>query len=173
MSEPVAATTSKAARYPPFARPAFGVPTAAADPPASDDHPAIELFLDELPSIDDYLADEEERSEWVLDDWQRYDWTGLAALGRPTAERAEADAAWESTEWSDQTELDHSIVASSQTSVDERDAGAEPSAAEVANALDAIAQRIRSGELAIDRFHGTPPEAAMAAAFAALLKMRG
>jgi hypothetical protein len=173
MSEPGATTSSKAARYPPFARPAFGVPTAAADPPASDDHPAIELFLDELPSIDDYVADDEERSEWLLDDWQRYDWTALGALGRPTAERAEADAEWESTEWSDQTELDHSVVESLPPSVNAMNASGEPSAAEVANALDAIARRIRSGELAIDRFRGTPPEAAMAAAFAALLKMRG
>ena len=169
MSEPGGAASSRPTRYPPFARPAFGVPTAAADPPAGDDHPGIELFLDELPSIDDYLADEEERSEWVLDDWQRYDWRGLAALGRPSAERAEADAEWESTEWTE------SAVEAGQQVAGQDDANAHggPSADEVATALDWIAQRIRSGELAIDQFRGTPPEAALAAALAALLKMRG
>jgi hypothetical protein len=42
----------------------------------------------------------------------------------------------------------------------------------VARALDGIAQRIRSGELVIDQLSGTPPEAALAAALAALLRMR-
>ena len=49
----------------------------------------------------------------------------------------------------------------------------ESSANEIASALNDIADRIRSGELAIDNLHGTPPEAAMAAALAALMKMRG
>ena len=44
---------------------------------------------------------------------------------------------------------------------------------EIADALDGIARRIRSGELVIDNLRGTPPEAAMAAALAILLKMQG
>jgi hypothetical protein len=47
------------------------------------------------------------------------------------------------------------------------------SAEEVANVLDDLAYRIRSGELPIDQFTNQPPEAAMAAALAAMLRKRG
>jgi 3-methyladenine DNA glycosylase/8-oxoguanine DNA glycosylase len=44
---------------------------------------------------------------------------------------------------------------------------------EVATALDEIARRIRSGELSLQEFRGTPPEAAIAALFAAFLRKKG
>jgi len=175
MSDESATGQPRFNRYPPLARPGFGVPTAAADPPASDDHPPIELFLDELPSIEDYLSPGAERddAQWTMDDWQSYDWSALAALRRAGSGNAEADAAWESTSWTaDQQDVQSSTAGDPEDFAEVRSPGG-PDADEVAAALDAIARRIRSGELPIDQFRGMPPEAAMAAALASLLKMRG
>lgn len=164
-------------RYPPFAKPGAApaqqtiVAEGAADPPPEDDFPPIEQFLDELPSIDDYLAAESpsadafaqpprsheisaatiEAEGWAVSAWQSYDWGSLSALGRQSSEVAAAESSWNATEW----------------------APSGPSAAEIAAALDAIARQIRSGELAIDQFRGIPPEVAMAAALAAMLRLRG
>jgi hypothetical protein len=157
--------------------------------------PSIQDFLDELPSIDDYLwtagvdaadmrsideyleddsgsADEIvaqhvmaadfDNEGWAIADWQSFDWSGAAMLGsraeesagEPVAGGADADK----TGAADETGRPRRIT---------------PSADEVARALDGIAHRIRSGELLIDQLTGAPPEAAMAAALAALLRMRG
>lgn len=165
-------------RYPPFAKPGAApaqrsiVAEGGADPPPGDDFPPIDQFLDEVPSIDDYLAPEAppmagtfaqppgnqeisaatiESDGWAVSAWQSYDWSSLAALGRQSSEVAAAESSWNATEW----------------------APSGPSAAEIGAALDAIARQIRSGELAIDQFRGIPPEVAMAAALAAMLRLRG
>ncbi len=159
-------------RYPPFAAPgraasiAASIREGAPDPPADDDLPPIEQFIDDLPSIDNYLAQETQYFEpepaplffdevaqdaegWAITGWQSYDWSTLASLGRDAGERAEADLSWGAIP------------------------PAGPSADEVAAALDGIAQRIRSGELSIDQFRGMSAEAAMAAALAAMMRLGG
>jgi hypothetical protein len=167
-------------RYPPFAQPAGPVPVGAADPPPDDDYPLIEQFLDELPAIDDYLepgdpageahdtssisdwsGQDQDDEGWAISEWQSYDWHGLASLGMPSPERAEADAEWGVTEWS-----------RGEQAATPASGSVYPSSEDVAAALNAVAARIRSGELPIDQFRGTPPEAAIAAALASVLKMR-
>lgn len=148
----------------PFAHPA-PVADGAADPSAEDDLPAIEQFIDELPSIEDYLVAAPGPDEgWAVAGWQSYDWSGLASLGRQSALLIEAEASWSESEWEPDARPAGRL----------RDwAGSGPTASEVAAALDGIAVRIRSGELPIEQFRGMPPEAAMAAALAALLRLRG
>ncbi len=163
-------------RYPPFAAPgrpatiATSILERAPDSPAEDDLSPIEQFIDDLPAIDNYLAQEtqyyepepaprsfdelaEDSEGWAITGWQSYDWSTLASLGRDAGERAEADLSW--------------------GAIPPANAPAGPRADEVAAALDGIAQRIRSGELSIDQFRGMSPEAAMAAALAAMLSLRG
>ena len=145
--------------------------------------PAIGEFLDELPPIEDFLAadtddselqpieelapDEQQDDGWAVAEWQSFDWSSLGSIAR-RAEGSAAQADWATTEWT-------SEAADAYYTADDSDrwSSAEASAHEVADALDDIAARIRSGELPIDKLHGTPPEAAMAAALAALLRMRG
>jgi hypothetical protein len=159
--------------------------------PASDDleldqsetMPSIERFVDDLPLIDEFLlqpdaepqvpadaakvtgsvsnqqAGEIDSEGWAASDWQSYDWSRLASLGAPAPEAAEAHAAWTSTNW----DARH---ASSDTSAHLRED-------EVAAALVELARRIRTGELSLHQFRGSPPEAAIAAAFASLLRNRG
>lgn len=158
--------------FPPFAQPgprtaSWRQPVAegAADPPAEDDLPAIEQFLDELPSIEDYVAAAPGPDEgWAIAGWQSYDWSGLASLGRQSAELIEAEASWSESAWEPDARPGATLRGW---------AGSGPTASEVAAALDGIAVRIRSGELPIEQFRGMPPEAAMAAALAALLRLRG
>ena len=172
----------RSVRFAPFARPVSGsasvpvVPEAAADPPADDDLPPIEQFLDELPSIDDYLDEaavettavaHEEKADstvadhdsqgWATAGWQSYDWSGLAALAAPSSGRGRG------TRWPNM-EPDNQYAAGTGRGTD---------AEEVARVLDDLAYRIRSGELPIDQFTNQPPEAAMAAALAAVLRSRG
>ena len=172
-------------RFAPFVKPVARedrpdlVPEGAADPPSFDDYPPIEQFLDELPSIDDYVLDElapvdveedaafpaavgnrdeptHDSEGWAISGWQSYDWSGLAALARPLGDTAES--AWNAGD--------------SRTGYSGGAAGTSD-AEEVAQVLDDIAQRIRSGELPIDQFRTSPPEAAVAAALAAILRTRG
>lgn len=133
---------------------------------AIEDLPSIDEFLDDLPSIDDFVdhrtryatppepratMDQAASTEegWAAGDWQSYDWRGAASLGTQPRETAEAQASWSTTDW-----------------------GGEAGAGEIAAALDLLAHRIRTGELSLERFRGSPPEAALAAAFAALLRNR-
>ena len=161
--------------------------------------PSITEFLDELPSIDDFL--EAQRAElgvesnlpsidqylahepavrpavsggpsapseydaegWAIAGWQSFDWSGAAALGLHGSQSL-ADESWSTLDWG-------------ETAVRPAQAGqasheGSPSADEVARALDNIARRIRSGELALDQLSGTPPEVALAAGLAALLRLR-
>ena len=167
-------------RYPPFAVPA-----------ESPGMPSIGSFLDELPSIADFLAsdaalldavrdagedlpaidkfapDEFDADGWAIADWQAFDWDGIRSLARRN-QNSTAQASWTATEWAPEDEGAYGVTE------DDFEFGPEESSPdEVAAALNDIADRIRSGELAIDMFHGKPPEAAIAAALAALLRMRG
>ncbi len=166
----------------------------------SADLPSIDQFVDDLPLIDEFLVAPREihdwseaslyrapspRNEresslsprgtatvavpetddegWAAADWQSYDWNTIAALGAPEPEAIEAHAAWSSTEWD----------SAARGLRDLADRSGSLPATEVAAALEEIARRIRSGELSLERFHGTPPEAAIAALFAALIRRRG
>jgi hypothetical protein len=168
----------------------------------ADELPSIDEFVDELPMIEEFLAPPESEAApaydwtetslyrpptppqpqpvrpsparavpvpeidsngWAAGDWQSYDWNQVSSLGAPAPEAIEAHAAWSSTDW-ESTSKHLSDLASRP--------GGLP-AEEVARALDEISRRIRSGELSLERFHGTPPEAAIAAVFAALLRNRG
>ncbi len=160
------------------------------DEPRLDELPLIDRFLDDghaigvdaadagdelisgdLVSIDEYLetAPEVDADGWAVSSWQSYDWQGLAALGSfaESPEREEADDEWSTTDWTP-------VGSTTRRTPEARAAyaSAHPTADEVAVALDSIARRIRSGELSIDQFLGTPPEAALAAALAAMLKLR-
>ncbi|MEP6508133.1 MAG: hypothetical protein ABJC63_07890 [Gemmatimonadales bacterium] len=182
--------------YPPFAMPgAANAHTAR----RAETMPSIQIFLDDLPSIDDFVdsssialpsiddflagdsADESWRPQneevqradfdaegWAISGWQSFDWNGAASLGVKSLERSAAPDPWDTNEWS-AAPLPNAATpgAGRRGSPD-----APPSADEVARALDGIARRIRSGELLIDEVSGAPPEAAMAAAIAALLRMR-
>ncbi|HMA22243.1 MAG TPA: hypothetical protein VKO87_15655 [Gemmatimonadaceae bacterium] len=155
--------------------------------PAVEEIPSIDAFLDELPAIEDFLmidaaddvmenapADVEmmddllapevespQEEGWARGSWQSYDWGSVAALSRNASEPVDVSESWSDTRWP----LDVAPQYSSGETT--------PNADEIADALDGIARRIRSGELVIDNLRGTPPEAAMAAALAILLKMQG
>lgn len=117
---------------------------------------------------DDIVPGEDPADGWGVSEWQSYDWSSLSSLGRQSSDRSLADAEWGSTEWSSGT-------VGGAGNIDNQSMGDSvgPTPQEVAWALDDIARRIRSGELLIDQFRGTPPEAAMAAVLAALLRTRG
>lgn len=129
----------------------------------------------QLPLIDDYLAAEDAAGiadaapgasdDWAEAPWQSYDWSAVASLGHQPA--VDANAAWEATDWGP----GHQASGESWNSAF-GDASIQPSADEVAHALDVIARRLRSGALSIDQFRETSPEAALAATIAAMLKFR-
>lgn len=163
-------------RYPPFAKPGTPIPPQA---PVEEELPPIDDFLDELPSIDDFLADEfvpepvledypqesvataGSEEGWAAGEWQSYDWSSISSLNRSTSSAVDSSDAWSESDWPDP------VASSSQS------ASGSSSADEIADALTGIAHRIRSGELVIDSLYDTQPEAAMAAALAVLLRMRG
>lgn len=171
--------------HPPFAHPGSlrrVTPVESGEGPIDSEIPDIEEFLDDLPPIEDFVFAQETQREiavrpappsiaeafaadegWADADWQSYDWSGLAALGAPEPEAVEAHAAWSSTSWD---------TASTRARQGGGNETALPDDA-VAAALDEIARRIRSGELSLREFRGTPPEAALAALFAAFLRNKG
>jgi hypothetical protein len=176
--------------HPPFAYPdperrAMQQVSGDAPEEAAETLPPIERFVDDLPLIDEFLlelqspahADQStptsqevtsmpvaetamDSEGWAAADWQSYDWGGLASLGAPAPEAAEAHAAWSTTNW----EAGRGGPSDRAIHLREDD---------VAAALDEIARRIRSGELSLQQFRGSPPEAALAAAFASLLRPKG
>lgn len=170
--------------HPPFAHPGSPsrvTPQESGEVTSDAALPAIEEFLDDLPPIDDFLLAPEAHVEiarpaapvagataddegFADADWKSYDWSGLAALGAPEPEAVEAHAAWSSTSWDSTVAAKRSSGGGRQTVLPE-DA--------VAAALDEIARRIRSGELSLREFRETPPEAALAALFAAFLRNKG
>jgi hypothetical protein len=198
--------------HPPFAKPDPGrraTPSERVEAAAqfesalkSLEMPSIDELADELPMIDEFLAEPErevapvhdwsetsfyrppappqpqpvrhsptrtvpvpeiDKEGWASADWQSYDWNQVSSLGAPAPEAMEAHAAWTSTDWESTTQRLNDLASRP---------GGLP-AEEVARALDEIARRIRTGELSLERFHGTPPEAAIAAVFAAFLRSRG
>lgn len=141
-----------------------------AGPVATENHdyPSIDDFLDELPPIESFLATDPEivevespveaatDDEWLNAGWNSYDATALTVIAQRTPSKPVR--AFEPPR---SQELPASLSSPG------------PSAEEVAAALDGIARSIRSGELVIDNLNGMKPEAAMAAAIAAILRMRG
>lgn len=179
--------------HPPFAAPESKTTTRSA---RVETLPSIQEYLDELPSIEDFVhrgpldlpliadfvvddfaaaapqrsynadwfqQEEYDADGWALAGWQDFDWTGASKLGVSSQATDEANSAWDTIGWN--------IPARAPQSTS-RAGHAAPSPDEVAQALDGIARRIRSGELVINQLSGTPPEAAMAAALATLLRMR-
>ena len=146
----------------------------------SEELPPVEHFLDPLPIVQHFAPDAEgaladawpaesvgvapagassgDPSEpgWIETDWQHYDWRAAAALGE-SAER-DASNAWATTDW------DGTVP---------RARDLRPTAAHaIATALDAIAQRIREGELAVPGSAATSDPAKLAAQLAALLGVK-
>lgn len=133
----------------------------------AEDLPPLEHFLDPLPPISDYSAEEPDRgggeytareTDWVETDWQRYDWQSIAALGDTEKAQAEASNAWASTDWEVPT------VRRSERAQNPADA--------IATALDQIAERLRKGDLSLPGSGGTADPATIAATLAALLGVR-
>lgn len=149
-------------------------------PDESDELPPVEHFLDPLPVVERFAPDadgaladawpaesgdvaaakpgggDSPESGWIETDWQHYDWRAAAALGE-SAER-EASNAWATTDW------DGSVP---------RARDVRPTAAHaIATALDAIAQRIREGELAVPGSAATSDPAKIAAQLAAILGVK-
>ena len=153
---------------------------------SSYDLPPVEHFLDPLPLVDslspegdgllaadataprvdgsplsdDYQSESSEvfgleETGWVDTGWQQFDWNGAAALGEGSAEASDA---WTETDW--------------ETTIPPAREFRETAAQAIANALDEIAHRIRSGELAIPTPNLTTDPAAVAATLAALLGVR-
>jgi hypothetical protein len=164
--------------HPPFSQPDPGrrtTPVSERQPAAAPSElPSIEQFVDDLPSIEEFRLESEaghregdsfasQEEGWAPGDWQSYDWSRIASLGAPASETTEAQTAWSSTDWN-----------SAARGLSDTSGGQGAlSGNDVAAALDEIARRIRSGQLSLERFAGTPPEAAIAAAFAAFLRGRG
>jgi hypothetical protein len=142
--------------------------------------PPVEHFLDPLPIVEQFAPNTESASSdpwpveagdtasigervtdvseggWIETDWQHYDWNAVAALGESAERQASND--WATTDW------DGTVPPA-------RDP--RPTAAQaIATALDAIAQRIREGELAVAGSGATPDPAKIAAAVAALLGVK-
>ena len=148
-------------------------------PDESDELPPVEHFLDPLPIVERFAPDAEgaladawpesgdfaagkpsgsdpSESGWIETDWQHYDWRAAAALGE-SAER-EASNEWATTDW------DGTVP---------RARNLRPTAAHaIATALDAIAQRIREGELAVPGSAATSDPAKIAAQLAAILGVK-
>jgi hypothetical protein len=145
-----------------------------------DELPPVEHFLDPLPIVQDFapgaegaLADawpaesvgvgptgassgDPSAAGWLETDLQHYDWRAAAALGE-SADR-DASNAWATTDW------DGTVP---------RARDLRPTAANaIATALDAIAQRIREGELAVPGSAATTDPAKLAAQLAALLGVK-
>ncbi|MDQ3243216.1 MAG: hypothetical protein M3Q09_05785 [Gemmatimonadota bacterium] len=164
MDEDRGAASSTLLSFPPFAAPAASDRLAGSSG-RNTDLRSIDEFLDELPGIDEFL--ETEVNIPSIDEFTtRYDWSSSVSLAHRGANADTAAADWAETDWSADTD-----DATPQNSGKAGNAG--QTANEIAEALDSIARRIRSGELSVDGFLSAPPEAAIAAALAALWKLRG
>jgi hypothetical protein len=138
--------------------------------------PPVEHFIDPLPAVEDFSAEENAAeqldydrtgssignpaladsatTDWVETDWQRYDWGAAAALG-DTGEN-EASNAWASTDWE--------VPRSGQATPTTPDA--------IATALDQIAQKLREGDLALPGQGTVSDPATVVATLAALLGIK-
>ncbi len=165
-------TTRRSSRmHPPFTAPGEKLPSIVdflEHAPQAESEVSDES-ADRVPSISEFLAGDQavNAGGWAVAGWQSYDWSGAAGLAsdQVPSERKDADADWTATDWTPRRGQQHRPPRSPAAFDD-------PSADEVASAFGAIAHRIRSGELSIDQFRGTPPEAALAAALGWMLKLR-
>jgi hypothetical protein len=145
----------------------------------ADELPPVEHFLDPLPIVQNFAPDAEgaladswpaesvglapaaassdpSETGWIETDWQHFDWRAAASLGE-SAER-EASNAWATTDW------DGTVP---------RARDLPPTTAHaIATALDAIAQRIREGELSVPGSASTSDPAKLAAQLAAILGVK-
>jgi hypothetical protein len=149
---------------------------------ASAELPPVEHFLDPLPGVGEHegaaphsqdmnwgaaeatpptvAASETPGSEWAITDWQKYDWRSVAGLGE-TGESA-ATNAWATTDWGATGPSAARAPRSEQPTVEQA----------IAKALEQIAQRIKSGELAAPVPGSATDPATIAATLAALLGIR-
>lgn len=148
-----------------------------------DELPPVEHFLDPLPSVTEFSADNApaaddrdresagylesgavdagEQSGWLETDWQNYDWRAAAALGEAGA--SEASSAWATTDWD----------AGTPPRISDRADVSRPTAAQaIASALDQIADRIRKGELVVPAPGTMSDSTNIAATLAAMLGIR-
>lgn len=88
---------------------------------------------------------------WVKRELGEFDWKSAASLRAPEKKGVKAERAWETTEWDDPL------------------SPVSQEAHRVAEQLDAVAQKIRKGELRVDGKAQTP-ETAMVAALEALIR---
>ncbi|MDP9206407.1 MAG: hypothetical protein M3P12_13305 [Gemmatimonadota bacterium] len=126
-----------------------------------DELPPVEHFIDPLPAVEQFAPTSAEgadpaESGWVETDWQHYDWLAAAALGE--SGNAEASNAWATTDWD----------ATAPRARELRQTAAHA----IATALDEIAQRIRSGELAVPGRGAMTDPANIAATLATLLGVK-
>jgi hypothetical protein len=143
--------------------------------------PPVEHFVDPLPDVSAFAPDSRQslssfeetpsteraslpgagevaEADWVETDWQQFDWRSVAALGESESAHVEASNAWARTDWDNR--------------LPRPGAPRESAADAIARALDEIAQRIRSGELALPSPTVAPDPATIAATVAALLGAR-
>jgi hypothetical protein len=145
----------------------------------SGELPPVEHFLDPLPRVEDFVPESSNpfdevpaaspedfageptsgslAAEWANTDWQQYDWRSLATLGEGGESTASND--WATTDW------DAATPRPERAAKDTRPTAAQA----IASALNQIAQRIRSGELAAG---GATDPATLAATLAAILGNR-
>ncbi len=107
----------------------------------------------DTPAPADAPVAETRSTEWTRQEWRAFDWKSAASLRAPENAAVRAEREWQATEW---------------------DSHVKPVSGEaqrVAEQLDSVAQKIRSGELSIDGKAPTP-ETAMVAALEALIKAK-
>ncbi|HUR92699.1 MAG TPA: hypothetical protein VMY38_08515, partial [Gemmatimonadaceae bacterium] len=98
---------------------------------------------------------ERETGAWILEEWEQYDWRKAATL-TADPDIVAAQHAWDDLDWED----------------DARGEGRRRQPEMVATILEAIARRIRAGELRVGGGPGMTDEAALTAVLAALLGVR-
>ena len=148
----------------------------------TEELPPLEHFLDPLPPISEFSPNVDEEtyatagddfadqpadaaparapeSDWIETDWQRYDWKSAAALGDADKSQDEASNAWAATDWE--------VPSPRRT-----ERLSKPPADAIASALDQIAERIRTGNLALPGDGSVADPATIAATLAALLGVR-
>lgn len=155
-----AVPTPRSNWFPPFAAPTPRSSMGVSDSVTAEaSFPAIEQFLDELPSIAGYARESnsnpvgmqgEQRDSndgaFSMDEWKSLDLEELAALGLRSSARGNG-----------QTESGRGVAGMQARE-------------EIASTLDYIAARIRRGDLTLEKFRRVHPEVAMAISLATLFR---